>query len=34
MEELNSQLLKLREKRKQLEYELTVAENEGEAIEK
>lgn len=31
---MNVQLMSLREKRKQLEYELTIAQNEGEAIEK
>jgi prefoldin subunit 5 len=34
IEELNNELIRLREKRKQLEYELTVTENEGEMIEK
>lgn len=34
IEDLSVNLGRLRDRRKQLEYELTVAENEGEAIEK
>lgn len=34
IEELNNELNRLRDRRKQLEYQLTVAENEEEMIEK
>ena len=34
IEELNSELTKLRDKRKQLEYQLAVTENESELVEK
>ncbi len=34
IEQLNNELNRLRDKRKQLEYQLTVAENEEEMVEK